>query len=136
MMTTDQARALEDAAQRIAAAMRRDYRDVRMLDHYLGQVRKPDPKIVAIVTAADEIVRPLLDEITGADHEKARLQHLVRTCKTECIELADYVRALPGRLPPHIDGQVGGVPFRTWLEGEVAGAPVPHYARPGQEPTA
>jgi len=135
-MTTNQSRALEAAAQRIAVAMRRDYRDVRMLDHYFGQVRKPDPKIVAIVTAADEIVRPLLDAITAGEDEKALLQHRVRTCQTECIELADYVRALPGRLPEHIDGQVGGVPFRTWLEGEIAGAPVPHYARPGQEPSA
>lgn len=135
-MTTSQARALEGAAQRIAAAMRRDYRSVRMLDHYLGQVRKPDPKIVEIVTAADEIVRPLLDAITGAEDEKALLQHRVRTCQTECIELADYVRALPGRLPAHIDGQVDGVPFRTWLEAEVTSAPVPHYARPGQEPKA
>lgn len=136
MMTTNQAHALEAAAQRIAAAMRRDYRAVRMLDHYLGQVRKPDPKIVAIVTVADEIVRPLLDAITGAEDEKALLQHRVRTCQTECIELADYVRALPGRVPAHIDGQVGGVPFRTWLEAEVTSAPVPHYARPGQEPKA
>ncbi|HFH3930815.1 TPA: hypothetical protein ACGJ23_005464 [Pseudomonas aeruginosa] len=135
-MTTSQARALEAAAQRIAAAMRRDYRAVRMLDHYLGQVRKPDPRIVEIVTAADEIVRPLLDAITGAEDEKALLQHRVRTCQTECIELADYVRALPGRLPAHIDGQVDGVPFRTWLEAEVTSAPVPHYARPGQEPKA
>lgn len=135
-MTTSQARALEAAAQRIAAAMRRDYRTVRMLDHYLGQVRKPDPKIVEIVTAADEIVRPLLDAITGAEDEKALLQHRVRTYQTECIELADYVRALPGRLPAHIDGQVDGVPFRTWLEAEVTSAPVPHYARPGQEPKA
>jgi hypothetical protein len=135
-MTTSQARALEAAAQRIAAAMRRDYRAVRMLDHYLGQVRKPDPKIVEIVTAADEIVRPLLDAITGAEDEKSLLQHRVRTCQTECIELADYVRALPGRLPAHIDGQVDGVPFRTWLEAEVTSAPVPHYAHPGQEPKA
>lgn len=135
-MTTSQARALEAAAQRIAAAMRRDYRSVRMLDHYLGQVRKPDPKIVEIVTAADDIVRPLLDAITGAEDEKALLQHRVRTCQTECIELADYVRALPGRLPAHIDGQVDSVPFRTWLEAEVTSAPVPHYARPGQEPKA
>lgn len=135
-MTTNQSRALEAAAQRIAVAMRRDYRAVRMLDHYLGQVRKPDPKIVAIVTAADEIVRPLLDAITAGEDEKALLQHRVRTCQTECIELADYVRALPGRLPEHIDGQVGGVPFRTWLEVEISGAPVPHYARPGQEPSA
>jgi len=135
-MTTNQAHALEAAAQRIAAAMRRDYRTVRMLDHYLGQVRKPDPKIIEIVTAADEIVRPLLDAITGAEDEKALLQHRVRTCQTECIELADYVRALPGRLPAHIDGQVDGVPFRTWLEAEVTSAPVPSYARPGREPKA
>ncbi|WP_225013690.1 hypothetical protein [Pseudomonas aeruginosa] len=135
-MPTSQSRALEAAAQRIAAAMRRDYRTVRMLDHYLGQVRKPDPKIVAIVTAADDIVRPLLDEITQANDEKALLQHRVRTCQAECVELADYIRALPDRLPEHIDGHVGDVPFRTWLEAEISSAPVPHYARPGQEPTA
>lgn len=135
-MTATQALALEAAAQRIAAAMRRDYRSVRMIEHYLGQVRKPDPRIVAIVTAADEIVRPLLDQLTSADDDKTLLQQRVRTCQAECIELADYVRALPGRLPAHIDGQVGGVPFRSWLESEVAGAPVPSYARPGQEPSA
>ncbi|NPZ19490.1 hypothetical protein DZ956_022200 [Pseudomonas aeruginosa] len=135
-MTASQAHALEAAAQRIAAAMRRDYSAVRMLDHYFGQVRKPDPKIVAIVKAADEIVRPLLDSIQLGEDDKTLLQHRIRTCQAECVELADYVRALPGRLPEHIDGSVGGVPFRNWLEHEIAAAPVPHYARPGQEPTA
>lgn len=128
MPAFEQNKALEAAAQRLATHGGLDFAGVRMVDHYLKRVRKPNPIVVALVAEADAIIRPLLDSITDLEGERDLLQHRMRQCHTEGRNLADFVRALPERLPSHLEAQWPQGELRAWLAAEVAAAPFPPYS--------
>jgi hypothetical protein len=129
MPALDQTKALEAAAQRLAKHGGLDFSEIRMVDHYLSRTRKkPNPMVVALVAEADAIIRPLLDTITDLEGERDLLQHRQRQCHTEGRNLADFVRALPDRLPSHLEAHWPGGELRAWLAAEVAAAPFPPYS--------
>lgn len=133
MMNLNQPKALEAAAQALAKHFGHDYSDIRMTDHYLRKKRRPDRQIVALVELADELLRPHFDSITDLEDQLSLLQLRIRSVQEEARNLADYMRALPGRLPAHLDKEFDAIQFRTWLKDQVKAAPFPHYAKPHQE---
>jgi len=133
MAAINQTRALEAASQRLAAHTGRDCSNIRMVDHYLKRIRRPDPAIVALVTEADAIVRPLIDAATDLEAECDLLRHRLRVCRTEGRNLVDYVRAMPDRLPEQLNGEWAGVELATWLRGEVERAPFPTHEQEQQQ---
>lgn len=128
MPALEQTKALEAAAQRLATHGGLNFAEIRMVDHYLKRVRKPNPIVAALVGEADAIIRPLLDKITDLEGEAELLQHRLRQCHTEGRNLADFVRALPDRLPTHLEAQWPKGELRAWLTTEVGAAPFPPYS--------
>lgn len=128
MPALEQTKVLEAAAQRLAVHGGLDFAAIRMVDHYLKRVRRPNPIVVSLVAEADAILRPLLDTITDHEGEAALLRHRLHQCHTEGRNLADYVRAMPSRLPSHLEAQWPQGELRAWLLAEVAGAPFPPYS--------
>lgn len=133
MLVFNQTKALEAAAQRLAAHTGHDYSAERMVDHYLRRNHRTDPAISALVAEADAIVRPLLDTITDLEAEGDLLQHRLRQCHTEGRNMADYVRALADRLPSHLEAHWPSGELRAWLKTEVAQAPFPPYSAAPKE---
>ncbi|OEC32901.1 hypothetical protein SAMN05216600_12854 [Pseudomonas cuatrocienegasensis] len=133
MPAFNQTKALEAAAQRLAAHAGHDYSAERMVDHYLRRARRADPVIRDLVAEADAIVRPLLDTITDLEAEGDLLQHRLRQCHTEGRNLADYVRALANRLPSHLEAHWPSGELRAWLIAEAAKAPYPPYSAAPKE---
>lgn len=130
MMTLNQPKALEAAAQALAKHFGQDYSEIRMTDHYLRKKRRPDRQIVAFVALADELLRPHFDSITDLEDQLALVQLRIRTVQEEARNLADYMRAMPDRLPAHLDKEYDAIQFRTWLRDQAKAAPIPHYAKP------
>lgn len=133
MRAFNQTKALEAAAQRLAANAGHDYSSERMVDHYLRRGKRADPAICALVADADAIGRPLLDTITDLEAEGDLLQHRLRQCHTEGRNLADYVRALASRLPSHLEAHWPSGELRAWLSNEVKQAPFPPYSAAPKE---
>ena len=69
MMTLNQPKALEAAAQALAKHFGHDYSEIRMTDHYLRKKRRPDRQVVALVELADRLLRPHFDAITDLDDQ-------------------------------------------------------------------
>lgn len=113
---------LERGAQRLARLLQEDYAGVRMVDHYLGTVATPDPRVVEIVTAASDVLQPLLDRLDDSETEQALLNHRLRICRATNQNLADYLASLPSRLPAP-GGDLSRADVLTWLQGEVDRAP-------------
>lgn len=128
-MAINQHKALEQAAQALAKVAGRDYSDIRMTDHYLRRKRRPDPVVADLVAKADAILRPFLDSIIDLEDECALLRLRIKNCHEEARSLAEYIRAIPGRLPSHLDQEFGTIQFRTWLTQQIEAAPLPHYAK-------
>ena len=53
----------------------------------------------------------------------------IKNCHEEARSLAEYIRAIPERLPSHLDQEFGTIQFRTWLTQQIEAAPLPHYAK-------
>lgn len=121
-MSINQAATLELASQKLAAWLKLDYSAVRMIEHYLGTANPVDPAIAQIVTNANTILQPLFDEISDSETESRLLAHRLHSCRAEFRNLADYVRALPDRLPA-IGDEHQHAQTKAWLEGEIAAAP-------------
>lgn len=134
MMSLNQPKALEAAAQALAKHFGQDYSEIRMTDHYLRKKRRPDRQIVAFVELADRLLRPHFDAITDLDDQVALLQLRIRSVQEEARNLADYMLALPGRLPAHLNKEHDAIQFRAWMKDQVKAAPFPHYTKPHQEP--
>lgn len=113
---------LERGAQRLARLLQEDYSGVRMVDHYLGTVAPADPRVVEIVTAANDVLQPLFDRLDDSETEQALLNHRLRTCRATNQNLADYLASLPSRLPAP-GGDLARADVLTWLQGEVDRAP-------------
>lgn len=113
---------LERGAQRLARLLQEDYTGVRMVDHYLGLEATPDPRVVEIVTAATDVLQPLLDRLDDSETEQALLNHRLRICRATNQNLTDYLASLPSRLPAP-GGDLSRADVLTWLQGEVDRAP-------------
>lgn len=123
MMPIQQHVALELAAQQLARWGRHDYSSIRMIDHYLGRVPSPDPRVIAIVEQASLVIRPLIDATSDTEAEVALLNHRLRSCRAEYRNLAEHLAALPGRLP-ETPTEWHRAQLAEWLAREVATAPI------------
>ncbi|MCF4980768.1 hypothetical protein GIW56_22800 [Pseudomonas gessardii] len=132
-MTINQHKAIEQTAQALAKIAGRDYSDIRMTDHYLRRKRRPDPVVAGLVAQADAILRPFLDNIVDLEDECALLRLRIKSCHEEARSVAEYIRAIPGRLPSHLDQEFGAIQFRTWLTQQIEAVPLPYYAK-GERP--
>lgn len=121
-MAVNQALALEKAAQDLARWLSLDYSATKMIEHYLGTVTPADPKVVEIVTQANQIMQPLFDALGDAEIEHSLLTHRLGTCRAQFRNLSDYVRAIPDRMPPSKNAHQRGE-LLAWLTSQIDAAP-------------
>ncbi|WP_248769629.1 hypothetical protein [Pseudomonas sp. MWU12-2345] len=118
-----QAEIIEEAAQELAAWLGESFAEIHMLDHYLGRAEPINPRAAEIASRAAEIMRPTLEQLRAADVDRALKDHQLASCHAEFRNLADYVQALPDRLP-----KVGNDHTReellSWLKREIEAAPI------------
>lgn len=121
-MAVNQALALEKAAQDLARWLNLDYSATKMIEHYLGTVSPADPKVVEIVTQANQIMQPLFDAIGDAEIEHSLLTHRLGTCRAQFRNLSEYVHAIPDRMPPSKNAHQRGE-LLAWLKNQIDAAP-------------
>ena len=121
-MAVNQALALEKAAQDLAQWLNLDYSNTKMIEHYLGAVTPADPKIVEIVTLANQIMQPLFDAIGDAEIEHTLLTHRLGTCRAQFRNLSEYVQAIPDRMPASRNAHQRGE-LLAWLKNQIDAAP-------------
>lgn len=121
-MAVNQALALEKAAQDLARWLNLDYSATKMIEHYLGTVTPADPKVVEIVTQANQIMQPLFDALGDAEIEHSLLTHRLGTCRAQFRNLSEYVHTIPDRMPPSKNAHQRGE-LLAWLNSQIDAAP-------------
>lgn len=119
---------IEDFAQGLAEWLGEDLGDIAMIDHYLAQVTPVNPRAAEIAGKVAELMSPVLEQLRAASVDNALKDHQLASCNAEFRHLADYVRAIPSRMPKigsaHTQGEL-----LAWLEREIQAAPMGRSGR-------
>ncbi|MGF6672148.1 hypothetical protein [Pseudomonas monsensis] len=122
------AQIIEDFAQELAAWLGEDFRDIDMIDHYLARVAPVNPRAAEITAKVADLMSPVLEQLRSASVDNALKDHQLASCNAEFRNLADYIRAIPSRLPKigsaHTQGEL-----LAWLEREINSAPMGRSTR-------
>jgi uncharacterized protein (DUF2342 family) len=123
------AQIIEDFAQELATWLGEDFRDIDMIDHYLARVTPANPRAAEIAAKVADLMSPVLEQLRSASVDNALKDHQLSSCNAEFRNLADYVRAIPARMPKigtaHMQGEL-----LAWLEREIKAAPMGRSTRP------
>ena len=119
---------IEDFAQELAAWLGEDFRDIDMIDHYLARVAPVNPRAAEITAKVSDLMSPVLEQLRSASVDNALKDHQLASCNAEFRNLADYIRAIPSRMPKigsaHTQGEL-----LAWLEREIKSAPMGRSTR-------
>lgn len=119
---------IEDFAQELAEWLGEDFRDIAMIDHYLAQVSPVNPRAAEIAGKVAEMMSPVLEHLRTASVDNALKDHQLASCNAEFRNLADYIRAIPSRMPK-IGSQHAQGELLAWLEREIKAAPTGRSTR-------
>lgn len=119
---------IEDFAQELAEWLGEDFRDIAMIDHYLAQVSPVNPRAAEIAGKVAEMMSPVLEQLRTASVDNALKDHQLASCNAEFRNLADYIRAIPSRMPK-IGSQHAQGELLAWLEREIKAAPTGRSTR-------
>lgn len=119
---------IEDFAQELATWLGEDFRDIAMVDHYLERVSPINQRAAEITAKVADLMSPVLEQMRTASVDNALKDHQLASCNAEFRNLADYVRAIPSRMPKigsaHTQGEL-----LSWLEREIKSAPMGRSTR-------
>lgn len=119
---------IEDFAQELATWLGEDFRDIAMVDHYLERVSPINQRAAEITAKVADLMSPVLEQMRTASVDNALKDHQLASCNAEFRNLADYVRAIPSRMPKigsaHTQGEL-----LAWLEREINSAPTGRSTR-------
>lgn len=119
---------IEDFAQELATWLGEDFRDIDMIDHYLARVAPVNPRAAEITAKVADLMSPVLEQLRSASVDNALKDHQLASCNAEFRNLADYIRAIPSRMPKigsaHTQGEL-----LAWLEREIKSAPMGRSTR-------
>lgn len=122
------AQIIEDFAQELATWLGEDFRDIDMIDHYLARVAPVNPRAAEITAKVADLMSPVLEQLRSASVDNALKDHQLASCNAEFRNLADYIRAIPSRMPKigtaHTQGEL-----LAWLEREIKSAPMGRSTR-------
>ncbi|MDM3884698.1 hypothetical protein QSV36_03675 [Pseudomonas sp. BCRC 81390] len=119
---------IEDFAQELAEWLGEDFRDIAMIDHYLAQVEPVNPRAAEIAGKVAEMMSPVLEQLRTASVDNALKDHQLASCNAEFRNLADYIRAIPSRMPK-VGSQHAQGELLAWLEREIKAAPTGRSTR-------
>ena len=119
---------IEDFAQELAEWLGEDFRDIAMIDHYLAQVSPVNPRAAEIAGKVAEMMSPVLEQLRTASVDNALKDHQLASCNAEFRNLADYIRAIPSRMPK-VGSQHAQGELLAWLEREIKAAPTGRSTR-------
>lgn len=114
---------IEDFAQELATWLGEDFRDIDMIDHYLERVTPVNPRAAEIASKVADLMSPVLEQLRAASVDNALKDHQLASCNAEFRNLADYILAIPARMPKigtaHTQGEL-----LAWLKREIESAPM------------